>query len=75
MLAVMFKINVNVKIDEDSIRRKITEAAKQKIRAKVAGLPNVKVTFDCDSKGFPTKVHLSGPDEEVAKAAKLLKSK
>jgi hypothetical protein len=48
---------------------------KEKVRSKLAaaGLSHkVKVTFTEDSQGVPSKVQISGSDEDVAKAKKVL---
>lgn len=61
----MFKINV--KIDTEGIKRKIEEAAKAKVRAKLraAGVsPNVKITFTKD------KINVSGSEEDIQKVKK-----
>lgn len=68
---ITFKMDFN----EDSIRRKMGDAAKEKIRSKLAaaGLANrLTITFQTGSDGLPTSVNLKGSDEDVAKAKKIL---
>lgn|SRR5438552_5651915 len=66
---ITFKMDFN----EDSIRRKMGEAAKEKIQSKLAdaGLANrLTITFQTGPDGLP--VNLKGSDEDVAKAKKIL---
>jgi hypothetical protein len=61
--------------DSDGIRKKVVAAVKEKIRSKLAaaGLAGrVKVTYTEDVQGFPSKINLSGSEEDVAKAKQVL---
>lgn len=68
---ITFKMNLN----EDSIRRKMGDAAKEKIRSKLAtaGLANrLTISFQTGPDGLPSSVNLKGSDEHVAKAKEIL---
>jgi hypothetical protein len=57
--------------DSDGIRKKTSDAVKEKIRARLAdaGLADrVKITFTDDADGFPSGITFSGSEEDVAKA-------
>ena len=61
-------INAKATFNFDELRRKAAEATKQTIRSRIAGFPNVKISFDCDGEGFPVELHFDGPEEDVKKA-------
>jgi hypothetical protein len=68
-------ITFKMDFDDDKFRRSVGKQAKESINSKLAaaGLSHkVKVTFTEDSHGVPLKVNISGDEDDVAKAKKIL---
>ena len=67
-------ITFEMDFNEDSFRRKMGDAMKEKIRSQLAaaGLSKLTLTFETGSDGLPTSFNIKGSDEDVAKAKKVL---